>query len=180
MIADIWEPKTRGTATAVFTLAPFAGPALGPIVAGFMADAGVSWRWLFWVMSIFAAVCFLQILFTVPETYAPKILVDKAKRLRSETGNASYYAPLDKQPKKSIGKRVEVTLAKPFIILFREPMLIAMVTYMSFVYGCLYISFEAYPIVFTQGHHFNAGITGLMFLPLLGGVCFGVAVVRVC
>jgi MFS family permease len=180
MIADIWEPKTRGTATAVFTLAPFAGPALGPIVAGFMSVAGLSWRWIFWVMSIFAGVCFLQILFTVPETYTPILLVEKAKQLRKETGDPGYYAPLEKLPKKSIGKRVELILAKPFVILFNEPMLIAMVIYMSFVYGCLYISFEAYPIVFTEGHHFNAGITGLMFLPLLVGVFFAVAVVRVC
>jgi len=176
MIADIWEPKTRGTATAVFTLAPFAGPALGPIVAGFMSVAGLSWRWIFWVMSIFAGVCFLQILFTVPETYTPILLVEKAKQLRKETGDPGYYAPLEKLPKKSIGKRVELILAKPFVILFNEPMLIAMVIYMSFVYGCLYISFEAYPIVFTEGHHFNAGITGLMFLPLLVGVFFAVAV----
>jgi multidrug resistance protein len=176
VIADIWEPKTRGTATAVFTLAPFAGPALAPAASGFMAVAGLSWRWLFWVMSIFAAVCWLQILFTLPETYAPVLLVEKAKRLREETGNPSYYAPFEKQPMMSLGKRVEVTLAKPFTIMFHEPMLIAIVTYMSFVYGCLYISFEAYPIIFTRGHHFNAGISGLMFLPLLGGVFFGVAV----
>lgn len=31
--------------------------------------------------------------------------------------------------------------------------------------------FEAYPIIFTRGHGFNAGISGLMFLPIaLGGV----------
>ena len=29
--------------------------------------------------------------------------------------------------------------------------------------------FEAYPIVFTEGHGFNAGISGLMFLPLFVG-----------
>ena len=38
------------------------------------------------------------------------------------------------------------------------------------MYGCLYLLFEAYPIVFTEGHHFNQGVTGLMFLPVsLGG-----------
>jgi hypothetical protein len=41
----------------------------------------------------------------------------------------------------------------------------------SFVYGCLYLLFVAYPIVFQQGHGFNAGAGGLMFLALLiGGV----------
>lgn len=39
----------------------------------------------------------------------------------------------------------------------------------QFIYGCIYLLFEAYPIVFTEGHHFNAGISGLMFLPLFIG-----------
>lgn len=39
------------------------------------------------------------------------------------------------------------------------------------MYGCIYLLFEAYPIVFTQGHNLNAGLTGLTFLPIfLGGV----------
>lgn len=40
----------------------------------------------------------------------------------------------------------------------------------QFVYGCLYLLFEAYPFVFIEGHHFNEGISGLMFIPIaLGG-----------
>lgn len=129
-------------------------------------------------MSIFAGVCTIQIVFTLPETYAPIILVEKAKRLRKETGNQSYYAPLEKQDKVNFSKRLEHILARPFVLLFQEPMLAAITVYMSFVYGCLYVLFEAYPIVFAMGHHFNAGISGLMFLPLLlGGLT---AVITVC
>ena len=40
------------------------------------------------------------------------------------------------------------------------------------MYGCVYLLFEAYPVVFTEGHHFSAGVTGLMFIPVfLGGAC---------
>lgn len=93
-------------------------------------------------------------------------------------------------------QRVEGVLARPFKILIREPMLIAITIYMSvrisshtlqiyltfaheqFIYGCIYLLFEAYPVVFTKAHHFNAGISGLMFLPIpVGGV---VAVTLVC
>ncbi|KIM75357.1 hypothetical protein PILCRDRAFT_827257 [Piloderma croceum F 1598] len=171
LIADIWDARTRGTALAIFTLAPFAGPALGPTVAGFIVVAGLSWRWVFWVMTIFAGVCLVGIVFTLPETYAPIILLEKAKRLRKETGNENYYAPIEKIEAISVAKRVNNVLAKPFVILIREPMLIAITIYMSFVYGCLYLLFEAYPIVFTEGHRFNAGISGLMFLPIpVGGM----------
>ena len=37
------------------------------------------------------------------------------------------------------------------------------------MYGCIYLLFEAYPIVFAEGHGFNAGVLGLMFLPLFVG-----------
>ena len=91
------------------------------------------------------------------------------------TGDERYYAPLE--AKISFSKQVENILAKPFKILFREPMLLAITIYMSvswfaqllllsfsfifcymqFLYGCLYLLFEAFPIVFTEGHHMNQG-----------------------
>lgn len=42
---------------------------------------------------------------------------------------------------------------------------------MSFVYGIVYLLFEAIPIIFVQQHGLNAGEAGLVFLALLfGGV----------
>jgi multidrug resistance protein len=174
LIADIWGPETRGKALAIFTLAPFAGPALGPTVSGYIVVAGLSWRWVFWVMTAFAGFCFLQIVFTLPETYEPVLLLEKAKRLRKETGDQNYYAPLEKGGRVSFAERLNNVLRRPFAILIHEPMLIVITIYMSFVYGCLYLLFEAYPIAFTEGHHFNAGISGLMFLPLPIGGMFAV------
>ncbi|KAI0348401.1 MFS general substrate transporter [Trametopsis cervina] len=170
VMGDMWDPNTRGKALALFTLGPFAGPALGPIVSGFMSVAGVSWRWTYWVLTMFAGVCTLLVLFTMPETYTPILLVKRAQKLRKETGDERYWAPLEKN-KKAMRERIEENLARPFKVLFAEPMLMAIALFMSFVYGCIYLLFEAYPIVFQQGHGFNSGILGLMFLPLfLGGV----------
>ena len=128
-------------------------------------------------MTAFAGFCSLQIIFTIPETYAPIILLKKAKRLRKETGDPNYYASLEKAERVGIARRVNNVLGRPFAILIREPMLLAITIYMSFVYGCLYLLFEAYPIVFTEAHHFNAGVSGLMFLPLPVGGLIGVITV---
>lgn len=68
LMSDIWDAGTRGEALAYFALAPFAGPTLGPLVSGFMAVSGVDWRWVFWLLTIFAGVCLLLIVFTLPET----------------------------------------------------------------------------------------------------------------
>ncbi|KAH7920091.1 MFS general substrate transporter [Leucogyrophana mollusca] len=173
LISDIWDAGERGTALAIFTVAPFAGPAIGPTVAGYLVVAHVSWRWLFWILTIFAGVCWLQIVLTIPETYTPILLVKKAKALRKQTGDERYHAAMEIQ-QFSFAERVEGVLARPFKILFTEPMLMAITLYMSFVYGCIYLLFEAYPIVFTEGHHLNAGVSGLMFLPLPIGGCLAV------
>ncbi|KAL0569548.1 hypothetical protein V5O48_012411 [Marasmius crinis-equi] len=168
VISDVWDAKTRGTALAIFTVAPFVGPALGPTVAGFIYVSGTSWRWLFWVLTMFAGFCLAIIIFTMPETYMPVLLVQRAKRLRKETGDDRYHAPME-LVKKTIRERTENILGKPFRMLIEEPMLMAVTAYQSFVYGCLYLLFAAYPIVFAQGHHMNAGILGLMYLPLMVG-----------
>jgi hypothetical protein len=106
----------------------------------------------------------------MPETYGPVLLARRAARIRKETGDNQYYAPKEVD-KPDIGRRLYNILAMPFKILFLEPMLIAIVVYQSFLYGCIYLLLEAYPIVFTRDHHLNAGVSGLMYLPIsIGGV----------
>ena len=58
-------------------------------------------------------------------------MVKKAAAKRKETGDDGYYAPLEHEPKKSIGKQIEDVLLKPFKVLFQEPMLQAITVYMS-------------------------------------------------
>ena len=70
IISDIWDADTRGKAFALFVLAPVAGPSLGPAVGGLMTDAGVSWRWVFWLLALFAGGCEILLILTLPETYA--------------------------------------------------------------------------------------------------------------
>ncbi|KAG8685542.1 hypothetical protein FRC08_013054 [Ceratobasidium sp. 394] len=173
LIADIWDADTRGKALAIFTLAPFAGPALGPTVAGYMSVAGVSWRWLFWLLTIFAGVCTVILFLTLPETYAPIILKQRAQKLRKTTGDQRYFSAIERE-NLHWTKRLENILGRPFIMIIQEPMLLAVTLYMSFIYGCVYLLFAAYPVVFTLGHHMNEGASGLMFLPLFGGGIGGV------
>ncbi|WVR09419.1 hypothetical protein IAU60_006486 [Kwoniella sp. DSM 27419] len=168
LLADIWDGDHRGQAMSIFSLAPFAGPSIGPIVAGAIQVTGTNWRWMYWILTIFAGVCLAVIVFLVPETYAPKILAIKAKKLRKETGESRWYAPLERADH-SWKARVNDILFKPFIILALEPMLMAVTLYMSFVYGVVYLLFEAYPFVFAINHGFNNLQVGLCFLGFFTG-----------
>jgi len=44
-------------------------------------------------------------------------------------------------------------------------MLAAITLYMSVIYGVLYLSFVAWPLIYQGGHHFAAGFSGLMVRP---------------
>ncbi|PVH73714.1 MFS general substrate transporter [Cadophora sp. DSE1049] len=167
-LADLWKTEERGVPMAAFSAAPFIGPAIGPLVGGFLSDAA-GWRWLYWIQLIMAGVVWVLITFTVPETYAPTILAARAKKMRAETGSKEHITEqdLDLRP---FSERMSIFLIRPFQLLFLEPIVLLLSLYMSVLYGLLYMFFVAFPIVFQEGKGYSAGITGLMFIPLAIGV----------
>ncbi|KAI2608696.1 MFS general substrate transporter [Hypoxylon fragiforme] len=167
-LADLWRSEERGIPMAAFSAAPFIGPAIGPLVGGFLSDAA-GWRWLYWIHLILAFIVWVLITFTVPETYAPTILAKRAKKMREETGIPDYVTEedIDKRP---FGERMRIFLIRPFQLLFGELIVFLISLYMSVLYGLLYMFFVAFPIIFQQGKGYSAGITGLMFIPLAVGV----------
>lgn len=58
------------------------------------------------------------------------ILARKARRLRRETGDNKWWAPLEKQHKPFL-EQAKFILSRPFALLFAEPMLVAITFYMS-------------------------------------------------
>ncbi|GAA5830889.1 hypothetical protein JCM11251_001112 [Rhodosporidiobolus azoricus] len=169
VIADLWDADRRGDALAIFALMPFAGPALAPMISGFMAVRGVNWPWIFWLLTCFAGLCAFFIVFALPETYVPYILHVEAKRLRKETGDDRWHSPMDKKEAEGIKAVLDRTVLKPFRMIVEEPMLLVITLYMSFVYGIVYLLFEAIPIVFEGQYGLNAGQSGMVFLALLSG-----------
>jgi len=167
-LADMWRNEERGVPMAAFSAAPFIGPAIGPLVGGFLADAA-GWRWLYWIQLILGFVVWVLITFTVPETYAPTLLARRAKKLRKETGDAGHVTEQELDTR-TFSSRLGVFLIRPFQLLFRELIVLLISLYMSVLYGLLYMFFVAYPIVFQKGKGYSAGITGLMFIPLAVGV----------
>lgn len=174
IIADMWDPIGRGFAMSLFSCAVFIGPVFGPIIGGFVTQSYLGWRWVFWVMIIFAAVCWLVLIIFLPETFAPVLLMRKAKRLRKldPEANKNLYAPHEKSDW-SIGGIAHRTLLRPFQILTQEPILVLITIYLSIVYGILYGLFEAVPIIFEMKRGFNLGESGLIFIAVGLGTTIG-------
>ncbi|PPR04190.1 hypothetical protein CVT24_010738 [Panaeolus cyanescens] len=174
VIADIWPAIGRGPATSLFTASVFLGPVLGPIVAGYIIESGVTWRWVFWVMMIFAGACTLVVIPLIPETYAPIILLKKVKKMRKDDpiGSKNLYAEHEKQDWSFKGV-VHRTLFRPFSMLAQEPILVLITLYLSIVYGLLYALFQAFPVVFIVRRGLSIGENGLMFIGVGIGTTLG-------
>ncbi|CCF52968.1 putative mfs-multidrug-resistance transporter [Ustilago hordei] len=174
VIADMWDPVGRGYAMSLFSCAVFIGPVMGPIVGGFITQSYLAWRWVFWIMMIFAGLCWVITVLFLPETFTPILLVRKAKRLRKldPQGNKDLYAPHERSDW-SLGGIAHRTLLRPFQILAQEPILVLITIYVSIVYGILYGLFEAVPVIFEMKRGFNLGESGLIFIAVGLGTTIG-------
>jgi hypothetical protein len=88
-----------------------------------------------------AGLCLVIILFFIPETHKPVILAHKVERKQRETGDKRYFAVIQK-PEVTLVRCGKEILAKPFVVLVQEPMLLAIGMYMAVSafagWGCMH------------------------------------------
>lgn len=46
----------------------FIGPVIGPFIGGFLTTSDLGWRWIFWIMMIFAGAVFVILVLFMPGT----------------------------------------------------------------------------------------------------------------
>ncbi|KAM0304816.1 hypothetical protein ACHAPM_002931 [Fusarium culmorum] len=174
VIADMFDKSERGMAMCMFSGAPFLGPAIGPIIGGFLAQTE-GWRWLLGLMAIFTGTTWIVASLVIPETYAPYILRKRAERLSKATGKV-YISGYDAdRPARSAAHHLKATLTRPWVLLFKEPIILILSIYISIIYGTMYMCFAAFPIVFQGGRGWNQGVGGLAFLGIVVGVALAIS-----
>ncbi len=171
LIADLFAARERGLAMAIFSTAPFMGPVLGPLLGGFVT-MGVGWRWVQGVCCIFIGVAWVVGVVLVPETYGPVLLQRTARELSGKTGMV-YVSVLEVNNNTTPSQIFNKTLKRPWVLLFREPIVLIASTYMAILYGTIYMFMGAFPIVYQQDRGWNEGIGGLAFLGLAVGMLLG-------
>jgi len=174
VIADIFPASQRGIAMSVFAAAPFLGPTIGPIVGGFLAQTA-GWRWVEGLMAIFTGTLWLMGAFLIPETYSPVILRRRAKKLSQMTGKVYKSRMEVEKGEKSLGSELKTAISRPWVLLFREPIVLLLSIYMAIIYGTLYMMFAAFPIVYQQNRGWSEGIGGLAFIGVAVGMMIAIA-----
>ncbi|KAI9835856.1 MAG: hypothetical protein M1819_001754 [Sarea resinae] len=171
-VGDIFISSELQLPMAVYTASPFVGPEMGPLIGGFISQY-TTWRWTQYVLLIWSGAMLVLIVLFVPETYHPVILRNKARKLRAETGNQEWKAPIEKITR-SIPTTIAWSCLRPFQLLIFEPMVLNLCLLSALLLGILYLFFGAFQLVFQHNHHFQLFEVGLTFLGMLFGMIAGI------
>lgn len=151
-VSDLWPSAERSIPILVYSTVPNLGSSLGPVVAGFTNYYLTSWRWVFWIQMIALSVCYCLIVFFLPETYVPKLKNEKS---------------VDPAAAK---RKIITAMQRPVMLLWYEPIVLALSVYLAFVYGLLFGSFSAYPVEYQLNRHWNVLDASLAFLGMTVGI----------
>lgn len=127
------------------------------------------------LLAVFAGLLWIVGGLIVPETYAPVLLRRRAAKLSKITGKVYKSKVEAEQGRRTLKEAVSTALSRPWILLFREPIVLLLSIYMAIIYGTLYMMFAAFPIVYQQQRGWNQGISGLAFLGIAVGMMIAVA-----
>ncbi|EHL02914.1 putative Uncharacterized transporter [Glarea lozoyensis 74030] len=174
--ADMFGNETRGIAIAAFSGLVFIGPFISPIVAAFITDSYLGWRWTEYITGIMGALACILDLFFLEETYLKTILRKRAGHIRTETQNFAIHH-VSEEEAIDFKDLLHRHLLVPLKLLFREPIIFLITIYTAFIYGILYLFLEAYPIVFAEYRGIKPTLATLPYIGLILGVLIGVGIV---
>lgn len=98
----------------------------------------MSWRWIFWIVSIADAVVQVLAFCFLSETYAPAILGKKKKKLEKKTGNYHLHTKYDNL-ESTFGQELRKNLVRPLRMLCTQPAIQALALYRGYQYGLMYL-----------------------------------------
>jgi MFS family permease len=152
---------------AVNSLAPVLGPSIGPIIGGWIAQK-TTWRWGFWantIANLFVQACAF---IWLRETYAPRILGKRAKKLRQETGNIELHTKWD-DSEHTLAHLWRKSFIRPWKLMFTQPIIQFLSLYNAYNYGLLYLFITTYGTLWRERYGETPGIAGLNYISLALG-----------
>lgn len=147
-------------------------------MGAFITQSSLGWRWTAYITAIMAALFGPVAFITVPETLESCLLTRKARSVRLSTQDWAMHAVAEETPV-DLGEMAHRILVRPLAMLVLEPIIIFVTLYMSFVYGLIYLFFEAYPVSFHEDRGWSSGVSALPFLAIIVGVILGAVIIVV-
>jgi MFS family permease len=162
IIGDMLPPEQRGSGMAVLMLAPLLGGALGPAIAGAIAQT-IGWRRVLYIAALLAGVCELAFLLLLRETYKIRILRRRAARRIKESHDLSLQAAFDAEYE-STTIVIWRSVKRPAAVFFGSFVLQIISLYGSLVFSFFYVMSTTLPDILQDIYGFSPASTGSAFL----------------
>ncbi|KAJ3136387.1 hypothetical protein HK100_001716 [Physocladia obscura] len=157
VVSDCFSVAEMGAAMSYSVLGIVVGPAIGPILGGFLT-AGAGWRWLFHTLSIFSGFLAIVGTFMLPETYRP--LLESRKETVSGISSRIVHSNI------RIVQNLITAITRPFIMIFTQPIVQIIALIMGFVYGVLFIVLATFSALFVKKYEESTEISTLHYIAL--------------
>lgn len=119
VLTDCWRSEERGRGIAIYQLAGVLGPAMGPILGGYISQYA-SWRWCFFTIVFLNVTVQIIAAFYLRETYGPRLLLVKARALRKITADQSWKTDGETtEPNRTFLGLLKGTLSRPWYALLK-------------------------------------------------------------
>ncbi|KXH41687.1 major facilitator superfamily transporter [Colletotrichum nymphaeae SA-01] len=174
VLADCWKPEERGKGIAFMQFAPILGLAVGPIAGGYISQYA-TWRWTFWSVVILNFTVQVIAFILLRETYAPRLLHLKAKRLRKLYNDASIKTEWEKQ-ERTLAVILKTSLSRPWIMLATQPIIQSLALYQAFNFGLLYLIITSFPRLWEHYYGMQKGQASLNYISIAVGALIGVLI----
>jgi hypothetical protein len=133
----------------------------------------VSWRWTLWIPAIASAILSILGVFFLPESYAPRVLQNKLRKLKMTTTTVELYTVLDLQERPTGLTALISDFIRPLAYLLLDPALLLASLFYSVIFGIIYLIIVTYADVFGTGYGHSVGIVGTDFLAAGIGMLLG-------
>ena len=128
---------------------------------------------MFWTVTILST--FLQVVahFGLHETYAPRILQLKARKLRQLTGNDQHITKWEAEHR-TLPTLLRASMVRPWKMLAMQPVIQVLAVYQAFNYGVMYLFISGFPALWEGRYGFSKGEASLNYIALALGSLIGV------
>ncbi|GAB1743061.1 hypothetical protein NU219Hw_g8756t1 [Hortaea werneckii] len=178
VIGDIFPPESRGSAVSLVMLAPLIGGAVGPAIAGAIAQSS-GWRQIMCMSLALAIFCEILFLTLFRETYKPVILLRRRRRHnRKRHATSSADEQLATTPpqseKETETHALRTAIVRPIKVFTSSFVLQILSLYGAVVFSLFYIMSTTLPEILRDHYHLSPTLVGSSLISFSIGSLLGV------
>ena len=168
IVGDVFGPESRGSAMSILMLAPLLGGAVGPAIAGAIAQSA-GWREIMYMALALAAGCEILFLMLFKETYG--VVIERKRRRAEGADLQEEERSADGDEEVAVAKEVAMggsalwlSVLRPARVFYSSAVLQIMSLYGGLSFTFFYTMSTTLPDILATRYSLSPALVGVSFL----------------